>query len=201
MEPWIPAFEKLGHVANRCGSRLPESTPNNLYATGDGNFIHITAMGDAVFGRLVEAMGQPGLAQDERFRAATARSANFEDLDDLIGRWTSSLPLETLERTLEQAGVPATRIFTIADIFGDPHYRARGSIVRAPDADLDGVAMAVPVPRLSATPGTVRHAGRHVGEDTREVLGSILGLDEARLDALQASGVIASRTQTTEACP
>ena len=67
MEPWIPAFEKLGHVANRCGSRLPESTPNNLYATGDGNFIHITAMGDAVFGRLVEAMGQPGLAQDPKY--------------------------------------------------------------------------------------------------------------------------------------
>ena len=62
MEPWIPAFEKLGHVAKRCGSRLPESTPNNLYATGDGNFIHITAMGDAVFQRLADRHGpaRPG---------------------------------------------------------------------------------------------------------------------------------------------
>jgi crotonobetainyl-CoA:carnitine CoA-transferase CaiB-like acyl-CoA transferase len=57
MEPWIPAYEKLGHVASRCGSRLPESTPNNLYPTGDGEFIHITAMGDAVFRRLAEVMG------------------------------------------------------------------------------------------------------------------------------------------------
>ncbi|MCM2326585.1 MAG: CoA transferase [Lysobacter sp.] len=199
MEPWIPAFEKLGHVANRCGSRLPESTPNNLYATGDGNFIHITAMGDTVFGRLVEVMGQPGLAQDERFRAATARSANFEDLDDLIGRWTSGLPLETLEKTLAQAGVPATRIFTIADIFGDPHYRARGSIVRAPDPDLDGVAMAVPVPRLSATPGRVNHAGHDIGGDTRRVLQEVLGLPAEQIDTLQAQGVIGCANPRAEA--
>jgi crotonobetainyl-CoA:carnitine CoA-transferase CaiB-like acyl-CoA transferase len=201
MEPWIPAFEKLGHVANRCGSRLPESTPNNLYATGDGSFIHITAMGDAVFERLAAAMGQPGLAADERFRAATARSANHEDLDDLIGRWTAGLPLATLEKVLAEAAVPATRIFTIADIFADPHYQARGSIVRAPDADLETVAMANVVPRLSGTPGAVRHAGHRVGEDTREVLRAILGLDEARLAALQASGVIASETTATESRP
>ncbi len=202
MEPWIPAYEKMGHVANRCGSRLPESTPNNLYATADASFIHVTAMGDAVFGRLCAAMGQPGLAQDERFRAATARSANHEALDDAIGRWTASLPLATLEKVLEEAGVPATRIFTIADIFGDPHYRARGSIVQAPDPDFGSVAMAVPVPRLSSTPGKVRHAGHRVGEDTREVLATLLGLDEARLDALAAAGVIASpATRATESTP
>jgi crotonobetainyl-CoA:carnitine CoA-transferase CaiB-like acyl-CoA transferase len=198
MEPWIPAFDKLGHIANRCGSRLPESTPNNLYATGDGNFIHVTAMGEAVFQRLAAAMGQPGLAEDERFRVATARSAHHEELDDIIGRWTASLPLATLEKVLEEAGVPATRIFTIADIFGDPHYRARGSIVHAPDPDFDTVAMAAVVPRLSRTPGEVRHAGRRIGEDTREVLRTLLGLDDARLDDLQAKGVIASETKAPE---
>jgi crotonobetainyl-CoA:carnitine CoA-transferase CaiB-like acyl-CoA transferase len=88
MEPWIPAFEKLGHVASRCGSRLPESTPNNLYPTGDGEFIHITAMGDTVFRRLVEVMAQPELITDARFATATARSTHHEALDDLIARWT-----------------------------------------------------------------------------------------------------------------
>jgi len=199
MEPWIPAFEKLGHIANRCGSRLPESTPNNLYATGDGNFIHITAMGEAVFQRLVTAMGQPGLAADARFRAATARSENHEDIDDIIGRWTSSLPLQSLERILAQAGVPATRIFTIADIFGDPHYKARGSIVQAPDRDLDSVAMANVVPRLSETPGAVRHAGHDVGGDTRRVLQELLGMPAEQIDALQAQGVIACASSNATA--
>jgi crotonobetainyl-CoA:carnitine CoA-transferase CaiB-like acyl-CoA transferase len=190
MEPWIPAYDKTGFVANRCGSRLPESTPNNLYPTGDGQFIHVTAMGDAVFRRLAEAMGQPALAQDARFATATARSAQVDEIDDLIAHWTSARPLAELEQVLEQAAVPAMRIFTIADIFADPHYRARGAIVRAPDPELGTVAMAQAVPRLSQTPGAVRHAGHRLGEDSRTVLRDWLGLDSAALDALQASRVI-----------
>jgi crotonobetainyl-CoA:carnitine CoA-transferase CaiB-like acyl-CoA transferase len=190
MEPWIPAYDKTGFVANRCGSRLPESTPNNLYPTGDGQFIHVTAMGDAVFRRLAEAMGQPALAHDARFATATARSTHVDEIDDLIAQWTNARPLAELEQVLEQAAVPAMRIFTIADIFADPHYRARGAIVRAPDPELGTVAMAQAVPRLSQTPGTVRHAGHRLGEDSRTVLRDWLGLDSAALDTLQASRVI-----------
>lgn len=191
MEPWIPAFQKLGHVASRCGSRLPESTPNNLYPTAEREFIHVTAMGDAVFRRLAQAMGQPGLAEDPRFATATARSEHHEALDDLVARWTAGHPIAHLEKVLAQAGVPATRIFTIADIFGDPHYRARGAIVEAPDEALGGIAMANVVPRLSATPGAVRHAGRRTGQDTRRVLGELLGMQASELDALAAAGIIA----------
>lgn len=190
MEPWIPAYDKTGFVANRCGSRLPESTPNNLYPTGDGQFIHVTAMGDAVFRRLAEAMGQPALAHDARFATATARSTHVDEIDDLIAQWTNARPLAELEQVLEQAAVPAMRIFTIADIFADPHYRARGAIVRAPDPELGTVAMAEAVPRLSQTPGAVRHAGHRLGEDSRTVLRDWLGLDSAALDTLQASRVI-----------
>jgi crotonobetainyl-CoA:carnitine CoA-transferase CaiB-like acyl-CoA transferase len=193
MEPWIPAYQKLGHIANRSGARLPESTPNNLYPTADRQFIHVTAMGDAVFRRLAQAMGQPDLSQDSRFSTATVRSENHEMLDDIIARWTCAHSLDHLEHLLEEAAVPATRIFTIADIFGDPHYRARGAIVEAPDAELGGIAMANVVPRLSATPGAVRHAGRRTGQDTRRVLAEVLGLEARELDALAAAGVIGRR--------
>ena len=191
MEPWIPAYEKLGHVANRCGSRLPESTPNNLYPTADGQFIHVTAMGDAVFRRLTQAMRQPGLADDPRFSTGTVRSQHHADIDDIIARWTSGHPLAHLEPLLVDAAVPATRVFTIADIFGDSHYRARGAIVNAPHDDLGSVSMANVVPRLSGTPGRVRHAGRRVGQDTRRVLSELLGLAAGELDRLAATGVIA----------
>jgi crotonobetainyl-CoA:carnitine CoA-transferase CaiB-like acyl-CoA transferase len=190
MEPWIAAYEKLGHVAMRSGSRLPESTPNNLYPTGDRQFIHVTAMGDSVFRRLAAAMGRPELPEDPRFATAVSRSAHHADIDDLVAAWTSRHPLETLERMLADAGVPATRIFTIADIFGDPHYRARGSIVAAPDDELGTVAMAAVVPRLSETPGAVLHSGHRVGQDTRKVLGELLGLSGERIDALAAAGVV-----------
>lgn len=190
MEPWIPAFEKTGFVANRCGSRLPDSTPNNLYSTQDGQFIHITAMGDAVFRRLTQAMAQPGLADDARFARATDRSAHADEIDDLIARWTRSHTLVHLEKVLESAAVPAMRIFTIADIFADPHYRARGTIVHVPDEELGTVAMAQVAPRLSETPGAVRHTGRHLGQDSRRVLRQWLSMDAETLEALQREGVV-----------
>ncbi|HET9580964.1 MAG TPA: CoA transferase [Usitatibacter sp.] len=191
MEPHIPAYEKLGLVAARAGSRLPDSTPNNLYVSRDRQFIHITAMGDAVFRRLTACMGAPELAQDARFRDAVERSRNHEEIDDLIGQWTARHDLAGLERTLHDAGVPATRVFTMADIFGDPHYAARGAIARAPDDDLGEVAMAAPVPRLSATPGAIRHAGRRIGQDTRRVLSEWLGMGEDEIARLERSGIVA----------
>ncbi|HSN19852.1 MAG TPA: CoA transferase [Usitatibacter sp.] len=190
MEPHIPAFQKLGLVASRAGSRLPDSTPNNLYVSRDGQFIHITAMGDAVFRRLVGCMGAPELAADARFGDAVERSRNHEAIDDLIGEWAARHDLAQLESMLHEAGVPATRIFTMADIFGDPHYAARGAIARAPDDELGEVAMAAPVPRLSQTPGAVRHAGHRVGEDTRRVLSELLGLADAQIDRLEQAGVV-----------
>ena len=192
MEVWIPAYDKLGFVPERTGSRLIGSTPNNLYPTADGSYIHITAMADNLFRRLVEAMGRPELAQDPRFADAIERNEQHEALDAIVSEWTSKLPLEQIEAILHQAQVPATRIFTVADIFNDPHYRARNAIVRAPDPHMGDVAMAGVVPRLSDTPGGVRHPGRDVGQDSREVLRNLLGLDAARIEALAKSGVIAT---------
>jgi crotonobetainyl-CoA:carnitine CoA-transferase CaiB-like acyl-CoA transferase len=193
MEAWIPAYDKLGFVPDRTGSRLIGSTPNNLYPTRDGGHIHITAMADNLFRRLAAAMGQSELGADARFAAAADRNEHHAALDEIIGRWTATHSLAELESILQKAAVPATRIFTIEDIFNDPHYRARNSIVAAPDDAMGTVAMAGVVPRLSATPGVVRHAGRAVGQDTREVLGEMLGMTNADIDALAGSGAIAVR--------
>ena len=192
MEVWIPAYDKLGFVPNRTGSRLIGSTPNNLYPTADGSYIHITAMADNLFRRLVVAMGQPGLADDPRFAEPIERNDQHEALDAIIGDWTAKLPLAEIEAILHKADVPATRIFTIEDIFNDPHYRARQSIVNVPDPHMGSVAMAGVVPRLSETPGAVRHAGRDIGQDSREVLRDVLGLAEATIDELARNGVIAT---------
>lgn len=191
MEPWVPAFEKTGHIANRTGSQLPGSNPNNLYPTGDDSFILITAMADSLFRRLAGAMEKPELADDPRFAKALARNRHAEALDAIIADWTSRHPLAVLEQKLAAASVPATRIYTIADIFADPHFAARKSIVAAPDEAMGSVAMAGVVPRLSATPGGVRHAGRAIGQDTGAVLEDVLGYDAARILDLVRSGVVA----------
>lgn len=191
MEVWIGAYQKLGFVPNRTGSRLIGSTPNNLYPTADGTYIHITAMADSLFRRLCGAMGRPELADDKRFALHATRNENHEALDAIISAWTKQHTLSDLEAKMEAVSVPATRIFTVEDIFNDPHYRERGSIIEAPDQHLGSVAMPIVVPRLSDTPGGVRHAGRDVGQDSRAVLREVLGLEDTRIDALTKEGIVA----------
>jgi crotonobetainyl-CoA:carnitine CoA-transferase CaiB-like acyl-CoA transferase len=91
---------------------------------------------------------------------------------------------------LQRHDVPATRIYTMADIFRDPHFAARQAIAAAPDADLGSIKMANVFPRLSMTPGKIRHAGGGtVGGDTRAVLRE-LTLTDAEIDALEAAGIV-----------
>jgi len=190
MEPHVPAYDKLGFIANRAGSRLPDSTPNNLYPTRDNSYIHITAMGEAVFHRLVDAMGQPELAEHPDFSTSICRSVNHEALDLLISRWTCDYELHELERVLLEASVPATRIFTMADIFADPHFKAREMLLKVPHDTLGNVTLPGIVPKLSQTPGRVRTSGGAVGRDTESVLTELAGLSAEDIERLCAQGVI-----------
>ena len=189
MESHVPAFDKLGHVAMRAGSRLPGSTPNSLYPTSDGGYIAMAASSDPVFKRLATVMGQPALAEDQRFASAMGRVEHQEILDGIIGEWTSGFVLDELEPMLQQRDVPASRVFTMADIFRDPHFAARGTIVHASDPALGSIAMPAPAPRLSGTPGSIRHTGGDVGCDTEKVLRELAGMNPAEVRALMESGV------------
>ena len=191
MEPHVPAFEKLGEVAMRAGSRLPGSAPNNLYPTGDNQYIHITAVSDAVFKRIAAVIGEPALADDARFNTALARVENQDAIDGIIARWTLAHDCADAERKLHAAEVPAARIYTMADIFNDPHYAARGMLAQAPDDEFGTVTMPNVVPKLSVTPGAIRHSGHRVGQDTRRVLMELVGLSAEEIAQLEAQHVIA----------
>jgi crotonobetainyl-CoA:carnitine CoA-transferase CaiB-like acyl-CoA transferase len=191
LEPHIPAYEKLGVIANRAGSKLPDNVPNALFPTRDNSFIHIATVGEPVWRRLAAAIGRPELTEDARFKTAPDRAVHEGALERIITAWTTAHDLADIERILQMADVPATRIYTVADIFRDPHFAARQALVDAPDRDLGSVKMVNVVPRLSMTPGRIRHAGAGtVGADTRSVLRDIGGLSDQQIDALRDCGVI-----------
>lgn len=191
MERFVPVYEKLGIDANRTGSRLVDTAPNNLYLTKDGRYVHITGTFDGVFKRLVEVMERPDLLDDPRFANAISRGENYEAIDAIVGEWVATYSVDDVEQKLSAAGVPASRIFSVADVFRDPHYKARGMLVDAPDDDLGTVKLAGPVPKLSATPATVEKSGGRIGQDTRTVLSEVAGLTEAEIDELVAAKVVA----------
>jgi len=191
MEPHVPAYEKLGIVAKRAGSRLPGNTPNNLYETADRQYIHITAASDAVFKRVASVIGKPELLADPRFATAVARAQNEDALDAIVSAWSGQHTCAELEAMLYAASVPAARIYTVADIFRDPHYAARGMLATVKDDDLGTVTVPAVVPKLTATPGSIRHGGRRIGQDTRSVLRNIAGLSDEQIVELEKKCIIA----------
>ena len=190
MEYHVPAYEKSGKIGVRTGPRLPDSAPNTLFPTRCGSHIHIAALADAVFRRLAIAMGRPELGIDPRFAEQKIRNQNQVLIDALVAEWTSAHDIEDLEAILNKGDVPASRIFTMADIFKDPHYRARDMLVPTPDEEMGTVTLAGVVPKLSATPGKLRWSGHRIGQDTRAFLKQAARLSDDDIDRLVAEGVI-----------
>lgn len=191
MESVVPDHDRLGIIPMRQGSRLPGTAPNNLYKGSDGGYVLVAANNDAVFDRMARAMGRADLLDDPRFATIRSRNANNEALDAEVEKWATARPAREAARIMENAGVPASLVNTIADIFADPHFHARDMLVRMPHDTLGGVTVAGVVPKLSDTPGSIRHLGREIGQDTFAVLGRLLGLSLAELRDLAAAGVIA----------
>ena len=190
LEPHVPAFDKLGIVANRTGSGLAGSAPNNLYQSQDGSYIHIQAAQNPVFKRFAHAIGMPQLLSDPRFADALARGKHNADIDAIVTAWTGSNKVAEIERILAAADVPAGRINTVADIFADAQFRARDMIVETPDDELGTVKLAGCVPKMSLTPGRIRRSGGGIGRDTRHVLGELAGVAPGEMAQLARDGVI-----------
>ncbi|WP_342653939.1 CaiB/BaiF CoA-transferase family protein [Pseudomonas sp. F3-2] len=189
MESLVPEYDMLGHVRERSGGALPGIAPSNTYPTADGAYVVIAGNSDPIFKRLMQVIGRPDLADAAEFAQNDGRAAQSDMLDAAISGWSSSLPIDDVLRALEQAEVPAGRIYNVADIVADPHYQAREMIL---DAELPGgaqVKMPGIVPKLSETPGSVNWQGPALGQHTDSVLGA-LGLTAADIAQLKTDGVV-----------
>jgi crotonobetainyl-CoA:carnitine CoA-transferase CaiB-like acyl-CoA transferase len=171
LEPMVPAYEKLGVVPKREGPNLPSMAPNSLYPTRDGGYVLIAANSNPTFERLLRVMQQPELLDDPRFASIRSRGdkAHMRALDEIIAAWSSQFDAAQLEAMLLQAEVPSARANTIADIYGDPQFAQRGMLQQVAHATLGHTTQIGIVPRLSATPGRIRHSGPDLGADTDAV--------------------------------
>lgn len=188
MESTIPEYCETGFIRERTGSILPKVAPSNIYPTSDGDAL-IGANQDTVFGRLCTAMGQPELAQDERYSSHLARGENQLELDDLIADWSKTLTTEELLNTMEENGVPAGRIYKAPDMLEDPHYEARDAIVHVDHPKYKNLKMQNVFPKLSDTPGAVHTPGPELGAHNKEVYEG-LGFGPEELEEMEQTGVI-----------
>ncbi|WP_066307309.1 CaiB/BaiF CoA-transferase family protein [Bacillus sp. FJAT-29814] len=190
MESVLPEYDRAGLIRERSGSMLPGITPSNTYVCSDGTYIVIGANGDAIFKRLMHAMGREDIAEDPRFENNAKRSEHAAFLDGLIEEWAKSLPFEAVKESLDKAGVPAGSIYSVEDIVNDPHYQARKMIQEVAVDGLGMLKMPGVVPKMSETPGEIEWAGPELGQHTSDILGDKLGLTEEQMNDLKAKGVI-----------
>lgn len=190
MESLIPDYARAGKVRERSGSILPGIAPSNAYPARDGRDVIIGANQDTVFARLCEVMGQPKLAEHPDYATHRARGENQQAIDDLISAWTRQHDAQHIVDMMAEAGVPAGLVYSAPEMLDDPHFRAREAIVDVPDRHGSPLPMQNVFPKLSATPGRVRHVGVALGAHTDSVLSELLGLGESDLERLRAKHVI-----------
>ena len=156
----LPEFDAFGVVRERTGSILPGIAPTSAYRCSDGSYVLIAGNGDSIFRRLALAMGRADLAADPTLAHNDGRAARQAWLDEEIEAWTSTRTPDTVLAAMEKAHVPASKIYTVADIAADPHFAAREMIREI--ALADGSMLKVPgiVPKLSATPGGFTRVAR-----------------------------------------
>ena len=191
-ESTIPDYDAGGVVRGPSGTRLEGIAPSNIYRSADGSWVVIAANQDTVFRRLCAAMGTPELADDERFANHGARGRNQDELDAIIGQWAATRAPHDIIDTLNDAGVIAGPINTVAEVVADPQFRARGMLVEHYDEGAQRTVLGPGVvPLLSATPGGVRTAGSaRPGQHNAEIFGELLGLSGAEIDELTEQGVL-----------
>jgi len=190
MESLVTEYDVTGYVRERTGAILPNVSPSNVFETADDKLLLIAANQDTVFKRLAAAMNQPELAEDERYATHAARGKYQVELDGLINEWTKTVPLAELEDIMNDNGVPCGLIYKAEDMLNDPHFKARDAIVDVEHPDFGMIKMQNVAPRLSDTPGAVRHVGPELGQHNAEVYGDILGLAAERQQELQDAGII-----------
>jgi len=190
LESTIPEYTVDGYVRERSGATLPSIAPSNLYECRDGMYL-IAANQDTVFARLAAAIGQPELAADERFADHASRGRNMQALDAVIGAWTAERSVDDVDAAMQEAGVPAGRIYRVPDMLEDEHFRARDAIVPTPTDEYPDLRMHNIFPRMSKTQGEIRWTGRwQLGAHNAEVYGELLGLGARELGQYRRDGTI-----------
>ena len=190
--PHTLRYDQLDDIEERTGNQSSSSAPRNVYETGDGRYVAISASTQPTAMRVFDAIDRQDLKDDPRFADTDSRLEHKNELDAIIQDWMSERPREAVLETFEDAGATIAPIYNVADILEDEQYQARNSVVDVADEDLDGGEAPVPntFPEFSETPGEIRHLGPALGEHTETVLDGFLGYDEETIDDLREQEVL-----------
>ena len=189
MESLVPEYDHAGVIRERTGGALPGIVPSNTYTTGDGENIVIAGNGDAIFKRLMLAMGRIDLAGDAQLARNDGRVQRTEEIDAAIQAWCDTHDIDSALAVLQAADVPAGKIYSVRDMMTDPQFLAREMFEQHQFADGTPIKLPAISPKLSATPGRTQWIGPTLGQHNDEVLRT-LGYGDDEIAAMREDGVL-----------
>jgi len=189
MESLVPEFDHAGVVRERTGGALPGIVPSNTYTTGDGENIVIAGNGDAIFKRLMIAIGRNDMADDPALARNDGRVPRTVDIDTAIQQWCDTQTIDQALTTLKAVDVPVGKIYSVRDMMSDPQFLARQMFEQHTFKDGSPIKLPAVSPKLSATPGNTKWLGPELGEHNLEILKS-LGYSDSQIDQLRVENVI-----------
>ena len=161
MGPLTSLYGVTGEQQPRLGAGLPYTVPRGTYRCSDGAWVAVSTSSDSVAHRVMELLG---VGADERFSSFEGRAAHRDELEAIMARWCAERTSADVIEAFNDAEAAIGPVMDMADIAADPHYAHRGAI-----ESVDGTPMQALIARLSATPGTVRWAGRSLDADGDEI--------------------------------
>lgn len=179
----VPAADAVGIVRGRFGASIEGIAPTNVYPTRDGRWAVIGANSDTLFARLAKALNRPDWLEGDKYVKSIPRAQRQLELDEEISSETRRYDIDDLLALMAEAGIPSGPVYTSADILADRHFNERGSIISVP-LEISGKAVRQPgiVPRLTRTPGRIRHGGKAIGAETDAVLAELDATREGARD-------------------
>lgn len=190
MEILCADYHKNGIIRERNPKLSGTSSPGGTYQTRDGKWVVLVCSTDRTWEYLTVAMNRPDLRTNPLYATMKDRVANDATLNEIVSAWIAGLDYEPLKQIVDKEGVPVNLVYSIADIFADPHYAARENILELPHPTLGSIKMPGVTPKFSETPGEVKWAGPELGAHNQAVYGELLGLGPDQITELKEAGVV-----------
>jgi crotonobetainyl-CoA:carnitine CoA-transferase CaiB-like acyl-CoA transferase len=191
MAPVIAQHHAAGAVPSRAGNRDQVAVPHGVFpCAGTERWCAISVHGDEEWRRLRSALGSPAWAQDPALDSAAGRRAGEDSIEACLAAWTSARTREEVVERLRAAGVHVAPVNDMADVLADPQLVHRSAFRHLVHTEIGPHSVPGPAFELPATPSSIDQPAPLLGEHTRYVLTSILGLDPDEVDELDALGAL-----------
>jgi crotonobetainyl-CoA:carnitine CoA-transferase CaiB-like acyl-CoA transferase len=189
LEAVVPEYSGADLIREPAGTTVTGIVPTNTYRCRDDKYVVIGGNGDSIFKRLMTAIGRADMADDPELARNPGRVVREREIDAAIAHWCAGLDSKTVIGLLEKVQVPVGPIYNVADMFADPHFRARGLFE---EFTVNDKPLTIPalLPRLAGTPGRTDWTGPAVGSHNAEIFSELLRMSAHEQQRLAQDGVI-----------